>query len=257
MRRFFPLALAAAFCACDSYRFYSGRFLHETKRWASAVKALEKFVEKSPTHPRACEARLRLGSIYAGVFERHLEARRHYEAAARSFPDDAACVEKAKAGVLSAPDYFPVEPGRTWVFGDSASGGRAMRLEWQARDGGILASLFAGNKRLSVNKFTYEKRGWTVSEVGGKTPAVFLRYPFTKGSDWKAHGLNYRIEADSIAVEVRAGAFNDCIKVRESNPAMKAAWKYDYYCPGVGRVKTTVGTPGVESPNTELIRYSR
>lgn len=257
MRKLLPLALMAALSSCDSARFYSGRFLHETKRWAAAVKALEKFVEASPAHPRACEARLRLGSIYAGVFDRHLEARRHYEAAARAFPGDESCVERAKAGLLSAPDFFPVEPGRTWVFGDSASGGRAMRLEWQVRDGAVLASLFAGNKRLSVSKTSYEKRDWTVSAVGGKKPVVFLRYPFVKGSQWSANGMKYRVEADSIAVKVRAGAFDNCIKVRESNPELTAAWKYDYYCPGVGRVKTTVGAPGIESPNTELIRYTR
>ena len=30
------------------------------------------------------------------------------------------------------------------------------------------------------------------------------------------------------------------------------AWKYDYYAPGIGRVRTTIGGRGFENPNTEL-----
>jgi hypothetical protein len=258
MREFsLPLALMLALSACDSYRYYSGRFFHETRRWGRAAQALEAVVQSRPKDPRTCEARLRLGGIYAAAFERPLEARRHYEAAVRSFPEDAACVEKAKAGLLSAPDYFPLESGRTWVFGDSDSGGRSMRLEWQTRDGAILAALFAGDRRLSTKSTPYAKRDWSILDVGGKQPAALLRYPFQKGNEWTAKGVKLRIVDDQLKVAVRAGTFDGCIKVRESNPAMKTAWKFDYYCPGVGRVKTTVGAPGVESPNTELIRYTR
>jgi hypothetical protein len=32
-------------------------------------------------------------------------------------------------------------------------------------------------------------------------------------------------------------------------------WRFDYYAPGVGRVKTTLGGPGYENPNAELSRY--
>lgn len=256
------LGVMAALCGCDAYRWHSGRFFHETKRWGAAVAALEAFVESRPQDPRTCEARLRLGAIYAGVFERTLEARRHYEAAARSFPGDASCVEKAKAGLLSAPDYFPLEPGRTWVFGDSASGGRAMRLEWQVQvssDGArasVVSALYAGDKRVSSGRTAYAKRDWAVLDVSGKKPATVLRYPFTAGTSWSAPGRSYRVEAEGLEVAVRAGRFSGCIKVRETLAGASGAWKYDYYCPGVGRVKTTVGAPGIETPNTELLRYT-
>ena len=51
------------------------------------------------------------------------------------------------------------------------------------------------------------------------------------------------------------GVFSGCIKVRETDPRFPRSWKFDYFAPGVGRVKTTVGAPGVENPNTELLRY--
>ena len=52
-----------------------------------------------------------------------------------------------------------------------------------------------------------------------------------------------------------AGVFSGCLKVRERNSAFKTSWRYDYYCPGVGRVKITIGGPDFENPNTELLRY--
>lgn len=262
-----PLLLLASLAACDSYHFYSGRFFDETKRWSRAVKELETFAENHPKDPRSCEARLRAARIYATVFDRCLEARRHYEAAARGFPELISCVEKAKEGLLSCPDYFPLDPGRFWVYGDSASGGRLMRLDWELRsssDGAktsILASLFSGNKRLNVKETVFAKRDWAVREVEGAKSFPILKYPFTPGSSWTVErggsGTLYAIETDQAEVQTKAGVFHGCLKVRETAASFRSSWKYDYYCPGVGRVKTTVGAPGVENPNTELVRFSR
>ena len=90
------------------------------------------------------------------------EARAHYEAAARDFPKQKACVDRAKLGLLLCPDYFPTEPGRTWVYVDSASGGRAMRQESEAlvSSGTIQSGLFAGNKRIMLKSERYEKADW-------------------------------------------------------------------------------------------------
>lgn len=256
------LALMAGLSACDSFRYYGGRFYHETKRWGWAQRRLELFVEKAPDDPRACDAHLRLGRLYADVYDRPVEARRHFEAAARGFPKDTACVEAAKAGILSAPDYFPLAAGRVWVYGDSASGGRAMRLEVEARpEGKLVSSLFAGQKRLSSEEKAYAKRDWEVVEVGAAKPAPVLRYPYARGTRWSASRgkdrVSYLIESDGMEVKTKAGLFKGCVKVRESNAAFRGSWKYDYYCPGVGKVKTTVGGPGIESPNTELLSFQR
>lgn len=262
-----PLALLLSLSACDSYRFYSGRFYDETGRWAKAVEALDRFTEKSSKDPRACEAHLRAGRIYSSVFNRPLEARRHYEAAVRDFPGSKACAEKAKAGLMSCPDYFPLEPGRFWIYGDSASGGRNMRLDWEMRvstDGArtsILASLYAGNKRLSVKETSYAKRDWAVREIAGPRSFPILKYPYLPGTAWSVRRagrtIDYSIESDQAEVVTKAGTFRGCLKVRQTNSEFRKSWQYDYYCPGVGRAKTTVGAPGVESPNTELVKFSR
>ena len=157
---------------------------------------------------------MRAGDIYAKELSRCEEARRHYESAVRGFEEQAACVEQAKAGLLSCPDYFPTDAGRTWVYGDSASKGKNMRLEWELRlskDGKreIVGGLFAGNKKISDQNAKYAKEGWAVWEetAGGKT--VILRYPYQTGQSWEGrsggHPVEFSVEDDAARVETAAG----------------------------------------------------
>lgn len=257
----FILFLAAG---CDSYYFHGGRFLEETGRQAQALKSYRRFLERRPADPRAAELHVRAGRLYAGL-QRCLEARRHFEAAARGFPGQARWAALARVGIMDCPDYFPLGPGRYWVYGDSQSLGRNMRLEWELRastDGArsvVLSSLFAGNKRIRLEEFRYEKRDWAVWEEKGAERAAILRYPFSARRSWRARRgreeFEYSIESDEAAAKTAAGLFRGCLKVREKNPRFPGFWKYDYYAPFVGRVKTTVAGPGFENPNTELLKY--
>ncbi|MBI3288478.1 MAG: hypothetical protein HYZ74_03050, partial [Elusimicrobia bacterium] len=126
-------ALLAVSSGCDTYHYLAGTIHEDAKRPARAIRHYEAFLASRPKDPRACEVRLRAADIYRRFFGRCPEARRHYETAARDFPRLRACADRAKSGLLACPDFFPTDPGRIWVYVDSASGGRAMRLEWEAR----------------------------------------------------------------------------------------------------------------------------
>jgi hypothetical protein len=256
--------LALAGKAHDVYDFYGGRFYDETGRYGMAATALERFLDRRPEDPRACEAHLRLGRLYTRRFGRNLEAKRHFEMAARDPRSLAVCALEAKAELLNCPDFFPLDSGRSWVYGDTASGGRNMRLEVEihAGAGGKVAqvsALFAGKRRISVMAKDYVKKDWAVWELAGGKETMLLRYPFVAGTAWNGstgrQAVACRIEADALQVKTLAGTFSNCIKVRETDPRFPRSWKFDYFAPGVGRVKTTVGAPGVENPNTELLRY--
>lgn len=259
------LALVPGLSGCGSYDFYSGMMAESRGSFPKAIMAYERFAESHPGDPRAAEAHVRAGRIYASVFERCLEARRHFESAARGFPKLEPWAAKARAGVMSCPDYFPLEAGRGWVYGDSDSKGRAMRLEWEVRaqDGKplVLASLYAGARKLKTDERRYETRDWMVWERQGESVYPILRYPFVEGQSWDAtrdkKTYRYRIESSDAAVKTEAGDFKGCLKVRETDPSVKAAWKFDYYCPSVGRALTTVAGKGFENPNTELLKIIR
>jgi len=259
------LAVAVLLSGCDTYRYLSGTIQEDARRPVQAVKQYEKFLASRPKDPRACEVRLRAAELYRGVFGRCEEARRHYEAAARDFPHMTACLERAKTGLLRCPDYFPTDEGRTWIYVDSASGGRAMRLEWEARTssgpaGSIQSALYAGDKRIQTKIETYLKSDWAVWRVDKDGREAILRYPYSEAMTWSASRgrskVEYLVVSASTTVVAKAGAFSGCLKIRERDSAFKSSWRYDYYCPGIGRVKTTIGGPGFENPNTELLRYN-
>lgn len=255
---------AALLSGCDTCHYLSGTVLEDARRPVRAVKHYEKFLVSRPKDPRACEVRLRAAELYRTFFGRCAEARAHYEAAARDFPKDSACLERAKTGLLRCPDYFPTDPGRTWVYVDSASRGKSMRLEWTARAssgtvGSISTALYAGDKRIQAKTEYYQKADWAVWRVDKDGREAILRYPYNEAMTWSARRggskVEYLVVSASTTVAAAAGTFAGCLKVREKDSAFKTSWRYDYYCPGVGRVKTTIGGPGFENPNTELLRY--
>lgn len=266
-----PGALAAMLAAvflsgCDTYHYLAGTIHEDGRRPVQAIKQYEKFLASRPKDPRACEVRLRAAELYRTVFGRCREARSHFEAAARDFPGQKACLERAKTGLLLCPDYFPTDAGRTWVYVDSASGGKAMRLEWEARASSgpvasIQSALYAGDRRIQDKTERYEKADWAVWRVDKDAREAILRYPYNEAMTWTAKrrrsSVEYLVVSGSTTVKAAAGVFTGCLKIREKDSAFKTSWRYDYYCPGVGRVKTTIGGPGFENPNTELLRFGK
>ncbi|MBI5245594.1 MAG: tetratricopeptide repeat protein [Elusimicrobia bacterium] len=263
MRSFALAAAALLLAGCDTYHFLSGTIQEDARRPVQAVRHYEKFLASRPKDPRSCEVRLRAAELYRATFGRCEEARTHYEAAARDFPKQPACVTRAKLGLLKCPDYFPTDPGRTWVYVDSASGGRAMRQESEAMvsSGTIQSGLFAGDKRILLKSERYEKADWSVWRIDKEGREPILRYPYNEAMTWTVKrgkiSVEYLVASSSAAVTVKAGTFYGCVKMREREAANRRSWKYDYYCPGVGRVKTSVAGPGYENPNTELLRFGK
>ena len=227
----------------------------------TAARHFERFAARRPADRRAPEALLRAARIYLYVFDRCPEAQPLLERAARGYPDSP-WAEQARRALLDCPEYFPLRPGSSWVFVDSQTGGRNMRLElFLAGSGGagaradIGGAYFAGKTRFQSYRRSYAKEGWAVWETEGKDRVAILRYPFRKGTSWTGkrggRAVSLSIDADHETVRVRGGTFHDCIKVREAQAGLPA-WRYDYYAPGIGRVRTTVAGPRFEKPNTEL-----
>lgn len=261
------LAATAAFALAvfgrAAYHFQLALWDEARGRAPAAIGHFEAFLAARPEDPRAAQAHVEAGRLYAGM-QRCLEARRHFEAAARGFPDLQPWAQRARLGLMQCPDYFPLTPGRTWVYGDSASKGRAMRLEWEvlsssAGAGAVGTALYAGSRRLTAAEVRYDVDGWTLWQTDSDGRYALLEFPYAKGRVWTARRgsrfLTYRIEAVDAAPRTAAGAFTGCLKVRETTRGLKGAWRYDYYCPFVGRVLTTVAGPGFENPNTELLSY--
>ena len=251
--------MLTAGCGAD-VDFKQARFL-EPRDPVRAAAAFEKFVARHPGDARVHEASYRLGRIYADNLGRCPEAQHWFEAAARS---SGAYTEAAKLGLMSCPDYFPLSAGSKWTWVDTLSGGANMRLEAHivtstaGAQGIVAGAFFAGEKSFRDYRRRYEKADWSVWEDADGSRSPILRWPYVAGRSWTAEGpqgeVTYTIESHDARVKVKGGAYSGCLKVRSQVHGF-SSWVYDYYCPGVGRVKNTVGVPGAENPNTELAAY--
>ncbi|MBI5201112.1 MAG: hypothetical protein HY925_05970 [Elusimicrobia bacterium] len=226
---------------------------------AEAADRFGAFAAKYPAHAKAPEAMVRAARIYTYVFQRCPEAVPLLEKTAREH-SDTPWAEEARRALLDCPEYFPMRARANWIFVDSQTGGKNMRLEIVVSSASAAAAdmrgaFYAGTQRFQDYKKRYVKEGWAVWEEDGKDRVPILRYPYREGNAWSAkrggRRVEFRIETAQATVSTKAGTYRSCLKVKESQPGVPA-WKYDYYAPGVGRVKTTIGGKGFENPNTEL-----
>ena len=261
----FYLLCLMSFSGCSSYDYHVGKFEDGIGNKIAAFNLYNQFLKIAPLKSsRAIEVRLRRGEIESRVLHRCDQAVSDYESVARNLPPQNPWFQKAVLGILSCPDYFPLEPGRTWIYGDSLSLGKNMKDEWETLDGkegknAILSSLYAGKKLVRRRKSLFQKKNWAVFQLEGASAIPILKYPFHTGQRWEfsggKNGKYFEIVSTSSVVKTAAGVFSGCLKVKEAYGRFPHSWKYTYYAPFVGEIKTTIAGPGFESPNTELIRY--
>lgn len=254
------LAAAAVLGGCGPDLAFDRASSRERRgAYVEAAERFERAAEAHPKHARAPEALVRAGRIRTYALQRCPEAKPLLERAAREYPDSP-WAEEAKRALLDCPDYFPIRAGSDWTFVDSQTGGRNMRLvvavsAATAEAAELKGAFYAGTRRFQDYFRRYVKEGWAVWEEEGADRVPILRYPYHEGQVWTAkrggRPVEFTVESASSVVTVKAGTFHGCLKVREAQKGLPS-WKYDYYAPGVGRVKTTIGGRGFENPNTEL-----
>ena len=236
------------------------------------VQAIEKYKTISRNYSKskyAPESLYRAARLYQKELKVYPEGCKLYAELIYKFPEAGSWVRLAKRGIFDSPDYFPLEEDYLAVEGDSQTGGKNMRLEQYCSlvstyTYSIVKKYYAGKKLATKIKRFYTKENYELRELSSlksKSYTVLLSFPFDKMKSWKTtrdkNVLKMTIVDTNASVKVRAGRFTGCIKVREENPKLPGAYKYEYYAPGVGHVLTTIGSSKskVEHRNTELISY--
>ena len=260
--------LSALGCGPD-YAFKKAQLLEKEGYCVEASVKYEELSKKHPSHPIAPEALYRIGTIYRTRLKMYSHAHRYYDELIARYPKAEPWAAMAQLGLFNSPDYHPLRTGSFWIEGDSVSGGRNMRSEWNCRE--VSSGTFEMQRRISagsrlVTTLTryYEKKNLELHEYenAGKTgsPTVILSYPFATGRTWNTvrsgKKVVYAIVAEDLTLKVAASDFYGCIKVSEEYPGLSGSKKYNYYAPGVGWILTTIGAEGREEHrNTELLSY--
>jgi len=145
--------------------------------------------------------------------------------------------DRAARSGLAAESWFPLVDGTILQFRTSAESD-------EGPGGGILpARVFRASARLGelrmpsgTRRFEYREDGVaTLNRDGVWT--LLLRLPVEPGATWRGeHGGTARWEAVDLAVDVPAGRFTGCARVREERGGDRPAVYATTFCPGTGVV---------------------
>lgn len=220
------------------------------------------FADKNPDDPRAPASLFEAAEIYARQFGLCSKAAPVLEKLLKNYPSYSG-KQAALKDLLVCPDYLPVDRPLSWTFGDSDTGGRNARLvtkmsDWSPLGGSLVTKTYAGRQLVATQKKKYVLKGRDLLEKAGRREAVVMKYPVEKGLTWTSivdgRTVRFTIEDAGLKVKVRAGEFENCIKVRQAADGA-SSWIYEYYAPWTGKILTSVAGNKFENRVTELIKY--
>ncbi|MEK7287213.1 MAG: tetratricopeptide repeat protein [Elusimicrobiota bacterium] len=267
--RLVPIALLLLSCSKEKL-LNSGEFYFKHGVYPKAISYYSKSLSRAAAPQEKIAAWMGLARSWAklGQCDKALE---FYEQAAREDPWGPAS-RTAQAETLQCADYFPLAEGRHWREGDCESHGKNMLavsdVEEQHGTYLVRRKLYAGlgsPKLVREIPLLYTKEPGQVWErpVGSSGGATLvIRYPYERGASWTTLREGRRVRRtvmDAHAnVSIVAGAFRDCLEIlEETNGLSSVAGIYDTYCPGIGRVLSSIGHGKHKNPHTELLDAGR
>lgn len=251
--------LGAAACGP---RYGDGEQLQKQGRFLKAAEKYRTFALRNPADPSAPRALQEAADLYAVKLGLCAESKPLLERLAREYPSYK-MPEDVFRRIFVCPDYFPVDNGDKWKYGDSQTLGKnaTQLVEVTAYSKGVSivqSSFYAGDQLVSSVRSAYRFFGTNFLESQGKTHTLILNYPLEKGKAWTTDGaqgrINFRVEDTGLKVKVGAGEFSGCVKIRR-RPAGVPSWIFEYYAPWTGKILTSVAGEGFENRVTELLSY--
>lgn len=253
------LLLAAGGCAP---RYDDAVVLQGQGQLLKAAQKYAAFAQASPQAPEAPKALLAAAEIYSLKLGLCAESKPLLENLARNYPAFEMPPDVFRQ-IFICPDYFPVGPGLKWIYGDTQTLGKNARqvtevVDHTSRGAALSVAFYAGKTLVDKQKKAYRFSGLDFVTRQDRKDTVVLSYPLTSGKTWTSSGqegrLEFLVEQTGLRVKVKAGDFEDCVKVRR-RVAGQSSWVYEYYAPWKGRVLTSVAGKGFENRIMELISY--
>ena len=258
--RFLCLIFAAA--AGCAPRYGDAVALERQGQLLKAAQKYSAFAAAKPRDPSAPKALLAAAGLYSLKLGLCAESKPLLERLAREYPAFK-MPEDVFRSIFICPDYFPSGPGLKWTYGDSQTLGKNARQIVEVADhtssGAVLKNTFyAGSTFVNSQKKSYRFSGMNFMEAQGANTTLLLSYPLEAAKAWSSKGaegrLEFSVEQAGLKVKVKAGEFENCVKVsRRAHGA--PSWVNEYYAPWTGKILTTVAGKGFENRVMELLSY--
>lgn len=262
---FFTLCSFLVSAGCGDTEFRSARKAEKLGRYPTAIEEYEKFFQKDTANPKSAEALFRIGEIYRTVLKDYVRARLYFEKVSTQYKQSPWSLQ-AEIGYMNSPDYFPLVSGFKRRIGDSASGGNHMQMEESfhpIKESALRLKMerqiYAGETQVGKKEYLYEKKDRELREFspGNEQYSVILRYPPEQNLKWETlregKRVVFTIESDRQTIEIKAGIFTNCLKVKNQFVDTKHSWRYDYYAPEAGLILMSVATAQGETRISELL----
>jgi hypothetical protein len=255
--------IAAGLCACGANYYYEEASKLEAQGMLlEAADSYRLFADKNPEDPRAPGALFSAAEIYSRKFGLCSRAVPVLEALLKNYASTP-LRPAAMKDLFICPDYLPVDRPMSWTYGDSATGGanarQTTRVEnWDPARVQTVTRIYAGRALVATQKKKYRFKERDLIETQGGAETIVLKYPVEKGLSWSSASggrrARFTVEEVGLRVKVRAGEFENCIKIKQSLEGAPS-WLYEYYAPWTGKILTSVAGKGFENRVTELLKY--
>ncbi|MDD5686401.1 MAG: tetratricopeptide repeat protein [Elusimicrobia bacterium] len=254
--------LLTVFLGCSvDYQFKRAETLKDNGKFLEAVKKYESIVEKNPQSIRVPEAFYNIGKIYQQNLENNDEAKIYYKRVINEYSATEWAVQ-SKELFLEIADYFPLLKGLKWVEVDSETSGKYMlaRNEIVAEQNNIYEmtrNLYTRNNFVSSFRKYFKKmpNGLYETDKNGEILTAILLFPLEVNKEWVVGNIKNTIVSKKEEVEVAAGKFSDCIKIKKQLIGTPS-WSVEYYAPEVGKILTTQSSGSGEKRITELKEFT-
>ncbi|MFC1520779.1 tol-pal system YbgF family protein [Elusimicrobiota bacterium] len=254
--------------SCSSENLVSkGDYYFKKGIYLKALSAYKRYLKKAQTRTERSQAHVYIARCLTKLGEKE-RSRESYEKAARTIMFGK-WARIARQEITDIADFFPLTTGTVYEEGDSTTKGRNMYAVANVENHGntylIRRKLYAGKRSKKVVRETrsfYAKKPGLVLESEGspnsKNPTLILSYPLEAGAAWRSsrgkRKAIYRVSKDNMTVKVTAGEFSGCVEISERMIGSTSKTQiFDIYCPGVGRIKRSVGDDKRQTPITELL----
>lgn len=257
---------------CGPRFHFSRAKKHEKEgRHYRAWELYQEFAARYPKHKYAAEALFRAGWVAQKGMGDCYGANIFYEKVLVQYPQSEPWAKAASLQPMNCPDYFPLIPGSRWVEGDSDTKGHNAKVEITCRElsfmpdalpsqaGRLEKTFYAGKKKFRDTNFIYKKEKGELLEfmsANDSRAKVMMKWPIEIGTKWRTRMagrfFNFEIVSVTETVDVAAGHFEDCLKIKATVDG-GVGTNYEYYAPGVGHVMTTLASRGGERRNMELM----
>jgi hypothetical protein len=152
-------------------------------------------------------------------------------------------------------DYYPLAIGNSWTYALLGPDGRI----WDTFSYKIVDTATVNNNfcYLTSDIMFFYVKGDTIFSLAPRNmeSVIVLVGPLVIGHSWTVNNWNYELIEFGAVTLTKGTEYQNCIKLRKTDPAHPQAWEYEWWAKSVGQVKWDTYAYGQYQGSKELVSF--